>query len=159
MWFCLQRDKKEKDMQCMKDIQEAAYAYIYFFHIYKTVAGNASLLQRRSRIRIRVPAWRRWRRRCLFAEQLLLTGTLILPSRRRPPPPNLLKENSFMWQRGRRKNPHPSILFITTKTASSDGNIHPSSSNSREKKQRICRDDGIYSVRGRCSLSSSVFYM
>lgn len=74
IWFCLQRER----MQEMKTIQKAADADC---SVYKHLLDgfSASLVRRLSHVKIAAFAWRQPRRCCLFAEQLPLTGTLILP--------------------------------------------------------------------------------
>lgn len=68
----------------------------------------------------------RRRRCCLFAEQLPLTETLILPSLHPPPPPKKPLKETALCDGGREKKKKASIFFITAQTASSDRNIHPS---------------------------------
>lgn len=102
-WFCLQRDKVLE----MKTIQKAGDADC---SVYKHLLDefNVSLLQHRSHIWIAVFAWRQLRRCCLFAEQLPLTGTLILPSLLLLLPQSS-ERSSFIWRRTNKTSnlPHP----------------------------------------------------
>lgn len=110
----------------------------------QTVAGYAvSLLQRCSHIKILVSAWRQCRSCCLFAEQLPLTETLILSFLH--PPPYLWKKQLYVTEEIK----HPSILFITAETASSDRNIHPSAllkTAERKGKHALRKQEFIFCI-------------
>lgn len=119
---------------------------------------SVSLLQRRSHIKILVSARRQWRRCCLFAEQLPLTETLILPSLHPPPPPNLWKKRLYMTE-GRKK---PSLHILHNRSNGfmwqKHSSLHPPQS-SRKKRQSISRHAGelperrIWSLHKWCNLA------